>query len=507
MERLNLKEKYMFNKKFGFSVFLLSIIFYSSNIVPTYALENCPSNVINPDILAHCEMTYDSTTRKIVAHSTVQSGSGSPASGLYFNFYGPGYSNSAILGFGLDYSTTLPADFCGSLGCTLHYRYSHNEVCTIYATGHEGPIETSCSDVCYREGTFVPGDPSTCKYTNNKMCKRNNWLEGCFSDNGCIWGFVAPTNQSLPSWGDTIDIPCPTNTPTPTMTPTRTPTVTATPTIPLPTVTPTIRPSIKPTVSIEPSSTVSPSPTGPTSTPTRIPTITPTAVPTTTPTITMTPTPTVDLPTPTPILPVSCNCYDMDYTGNLSPGEVVTFIAKAKVADAEHNNTEVDNVVFHVERNGVEIARSGNVSTSKPPTREGSDDIYTASWIYRIPFEGFNSVNYKVYIDINCQVKVAQLSNFRTVVLGVSDEKPSLWESIVSYVNKLIGRSSAPKPTVVPTVVMKEDFMQPLSLPGVTTTAPTASPRTLQLATFNNSDVEVSKLCREITFTIRFVWQ
>ena len=135
----------MFNNRIKFTtiIFVLLIVVSSSRV---HAVQNCPANTINPDILGTCTITYNSATRVMNFHPSVSSGS--PATGLYFSLSGPGLSStSGSLNFGYDFSTTVAAGSCGTYSCTLHYRYKPGSVCTIYNSGNPVAVETSCSDV------------------------------------------------------------------------------------------------------------------------------------------------------------------------------------------------------------------------------------------------------------------------------------------------------------------------------------------------------------------------
>ncbi|MFH0791747.1 MAG: PKD domain-containing protein [bacterium] len=189
-----------------FTLIVGSFVFFAENAL---SATDCPGSIINPSIGGVCSMTYNQTTRKLTATSTVNSGA--RATGLYFVISSSGFNESKGLNFNTTYEATLPANVCGAVYCTLHYRYTAGDVCTIFSSAHEWPpISTECSDVCYREGTFTPGNSASCKFTVNKMCKRSDWLSSCTGSSGCIWGNRVTTNQSFPGDSRQINIVCPT---------------------------------------------------------------------------------------------------------------------------------------------------------------------------------------------------------------------------------------------------------------------------------------------------------
>jgi hypothetical protein len=111
-------------------------------------------------------------------------------------------------------------------------------------------------------------------------------------------------------------------------------------------------------------------------------------------------------PTSTPPPNLSCNCDSIDVIGNLSPGQTVTFTAKAKVNDYTNNQAKVKDMIFYVETGGIQVANSGNLAASGPETI-GNNLYYTSSWNFKIPETGNGTVSYRVYYNWVCDQRIS----------------------------------------------------------------------------------------------------
>ncbi|KKS97656.1 MAG: hypothetical protein UV73_C0006G0010 [Candidatus Gottesmanbacteria bacterium GW2011_GWA2_43_14] len=166
----------------------------------------------------------------------------------------------------------------------------------------------------------------------------------------------------------------------------------------------------------------------------------------------------------------SCNCESMTVTNNLRVGELITISTKANTPVPDL--AEVREMVYHVEKNGVEILKSLPL---KAEEITGSYGRYQTSWKYRIPTGAESPGEYHVHADIICAKKTADNID--------SDSRQSLWSGI-------LGMFFQPNP------ISAQDWTS-----DVTVVAPSGV-NSLQLGTFHPV-VNLKLGCKDMYFTIR----
>ena len=151
-------------------------------------------------------------------------------------------------------------------------------------------------------------------------------------------------------------------------------------------------------------------------------------------------------------------------------------------------------MVYHVEKDGVEIATSDQVRATIVP---GSNERYETSWNYTIP-EGEDAPGqYRIWVKITCARKSASTGNTQTAVLGEETEgRVTLLDAFMNFINRFFFLNKQLTPQAVPT---------PAGMPGPDQGKPVvlapSGARTLQLGTFH-AVVNLKIGCKEITFTI-----
>ncbi len=179
--------------------------------------------------------------------------------------------------------------------------------------------------------------------------------------------------------------------------------------------------------------------------PTRTPTPLATRTPTPTPTITSTPAPTLtSTPSPSPTLPPeACQCDSFIYNGVFTAGETTDFTAFAKVNASLYPDAKVNTITYHVERDGTEIANSGEVTATGPVRRlEGTIpyDVYNSIWRYDVPSEGSGEVAYRIWTQSTCGSNTGQIL-WESNVAGVSVQrkvKIGFFESLQNFFSRLL---------------------------------------------------------------------
>jgi len=235
--------------------------------------------------------------------------------------------------------------------------------------------------------------------------------------------------------------------------------------------------------------------------------------------------------------PASCNCDGFETSGEIGIGKTVTFVTYVKVDDPDKNDAKAKNVVFHVEANGVEIAKSDPVPASSPTrTTDAAGkpiDRYSATWSYTIPTDGVGTVEYHIYGKISCTYKSLGDNSCSDEVLAVADanscskatmalgntpvrvlaahttENISFFGRIMRFFSRAFNLNPAPAaptptPTTVPNAVDKA--LGPGNVPQ------SSDAKSLKLGTLNVTDltpsptpyVRVEKSCKEVRFWIGY---
>lgn len=222
----------------------------------------------------------------------------------------------------------------------------------------------------------------------------------------------------------------------PTVTATTTPTVTATSTPPVSTGTPPVSTGTPPVTTGTPPVTTG---TPPVSTPTNPPS-----------------------PTTPPFSEEMCQCVGLDVTA-LSPGSPFTVTAKGKVTGTDIPKAKLISFKFLLYK-GTDTSSTllqSEVPTSVTTSADGNTVNYTATWNSTFPTDVTPSVTYRIQALKKCVPKsTAMVDTINTslpnkVVLGAST-KQGFFESIISFINKLLGRENkaatiSPTPTQTPT--------------------------------------------------------
>lgn len=92
----------------------------------------------------------------------------------------------------------------------------------------------------------------------------------------------------------------------------------------------------------------------------------------------------------TPSVPISCACKNLSLTGNLGPGSTINI----KVTAGITGDYKLGSVIFHVFKNGYEIAASNPIAMAM-----AGGGNYTANWTYQLPSEQGEFV---VFADYSC---------------------------------------------------------------------------------------------------------
>jgi len=186
----------------------------------------------------------------------------------------------------------------------------------------------------------------------------------------------------------------------------------------------------------------------------------------------------------------------------------VTFTTYAKVVNPDSNPAKVLNMVYHVEANGTEIAKSNEMASTSlgkmtDPKTGKQIEKYKTSWAYTIPSQGSGEVAYHVWVKINCAYKTAQARNQTVMVLAASTTGKDTGFDICRIIPafcSLLGitvTTATPTPTSTPTFSPTPRFAPPF----VTEAVPTG--RTLQLGTFFPT-VRIKKECKDLWFWITY---
>lgn len=159
---------------------------------------------------------------------------------------------------------------------------------------------------------------------------------------------------------------------------------------------------------------------------------------------------------------------------------------------------KVDNMIYHVEKDGAEIAVSGEITAGLLRNENGAN-IYSTSWNYTVPGAGNGMVHYRVWADVKCSMKITQSNLFSMMVLGTTSNNQSFWGSILDAINGLLGRNTALEPQAVPPPTPTP------TLPAAPASPTPAGVHSLKLATMNPL-VDVRKTCNQLEFSIDYGW-
>ena len=215
----------------------------------------------------------------------------------------------------------------------------------------------------------------------------------------------------------------------------------------------------------------------------------------------------------------SCNCDGFEYTGEIAPGNTVTFTTFAKVEDPDANGAEVRNVVFHVEKKGVEIGNSGEVAVTSPERTTDANsaviDRYSANWDYTLPDStGTGGTDtYRVYAKITCGYKAATATGQSAQPLQQPDK--NIFERIIDFFLNFFGVPTAQGAETLVTQIgnrvatVIDPVFEALQPPNWVN-KPTPTPdvyETVKLGTFNplvspTPTPMVELGCKQVTFTL-----
>jgi len=183
-------------------------------------------------------------------------------------------------------------------------------------------------------------------------------------------------------------------------------------------------------------------------------------------------------PTPTP--PADCDCESIDISGTITKGQWIYLVTKAIVVNPDVNKAKVLNMVYHVEKNGVEIDKSGEITALGPERTTGQNgkpiDRYYTTWKWKIPDTVSSRADgdeYKIWAKINC-IRITGIAAANADLPSISSPKKNdgLLNTVLRFLGNFLGINEAapvpPPPTPVPTM---------------TVLVPTGS-RSLQLGTF-----------------------
>lgn len=116
-------------------------------------------------------------------------------------------------------------------------------------------------------------------------------------------------------------------------------------------------------------------------------------------------TPTGARPPNITVTPASaCNCENMSVSDNLRVGEQITVTTRARSLFPE--TTKVGYMIYHVFKNGVEIAKSKTLQAEEIFNSYGR---YQTSWKYRLPQGKDSPGNYHISAQFICAKKTASL--------------------------------------------------------------------------------------------------
>ena len=160
-------------------------------------------------------------------------------------------------------------------------------------------------------------------------------------------------------------------------------------------------------------------------------------------------------------------------------------------------------MVFHVEANGVEVAKSDPIAVGAPArTTDAAGkpiDRYKASWNYTIPSQGNGEVAYRAFVTIKCTYKTqGQAStNMSTAVLAASTQnEPTLFGRLLQFFQAIFNFTPASSfPTPTPYIFPSGVDMR------------SGAARTLKLGTLDlNATLvpRVEKACKEVRFWIQY---
>ncbi len=200
--------------------------------------------------------------------------------------------------------------------------------------------------------------------------------------------------------------------------------------------------------------------------------------------------------------PASCDCNGFEYSGQIRKGNVITFTAYVKVDDPDNNDGKGKDMVFHVEANGVEVAKSNPIPVTGPTRIAATSsankpiDRYQASWSYTIPSNGVGAVEYRAYVKINCSYKSQGLASQAVAVLAASTKnEPGMFARIMQFFGSVFSLQPAASPT--PTL-----FALPT---GVDIRS--GGSKTLKLGTLDVNEINpprVQTSCKEMRFSVQY---
>jgi hypothetical protein len=121
----------------------------------------------------------------------------------------------------------------------------------------------------------------------------------------------------------------------------------------------------------------------------------------------------------------------------------ITTYATATLPDT----TYVKSMIYHVEKDGKEIAKSEEIAATEI---EGSNGKYQTEWKYTIPTGETSVGSYHIWVQIKCAYKTTGLLYEERVVLGSQATNTGLFGSVLGFFRSLFGLSSNPVPTATP---------------------------------------------------------
>jgi hypothetical protein len=167
--------------------------------------------------------------------------------------------------------------------------------------------------------------------------------------------------------------------------------------------------------------------------------------------------------------PPVCDCMDLTYEGEFTPGGTVVFTTKTSVTDPQNNPGKVTATQFKMQRGGVEI---DNVSSAPSNVyRVSNQEIYETAYNFVIPTEGSGVEEYYLTTNSDCRAKTA-LNKIRDRMMGFAGK---------------IFHLKVSAQTVTP---------------GVTDSCVKNGPNSLQLCSFIPQQID--KDCNSVRFTINY---
>ncbi|OGG06239.1 hypothetical protein A3D05_03690 [Candidatus Gottesmanbacteria bacterium RIFCSPHIGHO2_02_FULL_40_24] len=185
-------------------------------------------------------------------------------------------------------------------------------------------------------------------------------------------------------------------------------------------------------------------------------------------------------------------CQQTSVQGQIGVGS--TFKITTIVRATDPAQTGPVSVIYHVERDGVQITSSGALNGVKIPK---TTDRYQTSWAYTVPSDDQKAGFYNIWLDINGTPALSYVVNGQSSgILGAQTENRFNPLSFIGDLIRIILGIPPSRPAPLPPQVTPG-----YTLEGTITVLRPTGVNSLQLGTFNPA-VNIAVSCDKITFTI-----